>query len=161
MAVTRDLEKSRTSDIATDHVDSGQTEANKTSFWQHRLNPLKRSAIPPVPTHRGVSGEYRAGFFSALYFQWMVPLLSVGYQRPLELNDVWEVNPNRSVDMLASAFKASLQRHNARPGRLDPLLMAIYDTFRADFLVGGLCFLIAGCMQVLTPFVLKYLILYV
>jgi len=66
--------------------------------WSTKLNPFKRRVIPILPDNRGVSGEYRAGFFSALYFQWMVPLMSVGYQRPLELKDIWNVNPDRGVE---------------------------------------------------------------
>ncbi|KAF2157253.1 ABC multidrug transporter [Myriangium duriaei CBS 260.36] len=129
--------------------------------WKSKLNPLRRSVLPPVPGQRGISGEYRAGFFSSLYFQWMVPLLSVGYQRPLELKDIWEVNPNRSLDKLTIDFKESLVERKTKPSRLDPLLLAIYDTFKKDFLIGGVAQLIAGCVQVISPFVLRYLISYV
>jgi ABC-type multidrug transport system fused ATPase/permease subunit len=114
-----------------------------------------------VPAQRGLSGEYRAGLVSSLYFQWMAPLLSGGYQRRLELNDIWEVNPERSLDKLWETFKACLNKRKETPERLDPLIMAIYDTFKADFLIGGAAQLIAGLIQVLSPFVLKYLIQYV
>jgi len=130
--------------------------------WSTRLNPLKKRIVPPVPEHRGVSGEYRANFLSALYFQWMVPLMSVGYQRPLELVDIWNVNPDRNVEALSDKFKSSLEKRGATPSKkLDPFILALYDTFKSDFLVGGLCQLIAGCIQVLSPFVLKYLIYFV
>jgi len=130
--------------------------------WSTRLNPLKKRIVPPVPEHRGVSGEYRANFLSALYFQWMVPLMSVGYRRPLELMDIWNVNPDRNVEALSDKFKSSLEKRGATPSKkLDPFILALYDTFKSDFLVGGLCQLIAGCIQVLSPFVLKYLIYFV
>ena len=130
--------------------------------WAVRLNPFKRSVVPLIPEHRGVSGEYRAGFVSALYFQWMVPLMAAGYQRPLELTDIWNINPDRSVEGLSEKFKLSLEKRRATPPKmLNPLTWALYDTFRTDFLVGGLCQLTAGCIQVLSPFVLKYLIYFV
>jgi ABC-type multidrug transport system fused ATPase/permease subunit len=130
--------------------------------WSTRPNPFKKRTVPPLPEHRGVSGEYRASFLSALYFQWMVPLMSVGYQRPLELTDIWNVNPDRNVEGLSDKFKSSLEKRRATPSKkLDPLTLALYDTFKSDFLVGGLCQLIAGCIQVLSPFVLKYLIYFV
>jgi hypothetical protein len=108
-----------------------------------------------------VSREYQAGFFSALYFQWMAPLMSVGYQRPLELNDIWAVNPDRSVDVMAAKLKEALKRRKANPGKLDPLAMAMYDTLKTDLWIGGACQLTAGCTQVLSPFTLKYLISFV
>lgn len=45
--------------------------------WHKKLNPLKWGKIPPVPTEREVSREYHASFLSAVYFQWMAPLMSV------------------------------------------------------------------------------------
>ncbi|RMZ88029.1 hypothetical protein DV736_g4741, partial [Chaetothyriales sp. CBS 134916] len=122
------------------------------------LNPLKRRSLPPVPLNREVSREYRAGFFSRLYFQWVAPLLSVGYQRPLELNDIWTVNPDRGIAVLSVELNNALKKRKANLGKLDPLAMAMYDTFKTEFLIGGACQLIAACIQVLTPFTLKYLI---
>jgi hypothetical protein len=40
----------------------------------------------------------------------MVPLMSVGYQRPLELMDIWNVNPDRNVEGLSDKFKSSLEK---------------------------------------------------
>lgn len=144
-----------------DRSSAAPQKRRDTVSRRRRLIPLKKSVVPPVPHQRGVSGEYRANVASALYFQWMVPLLSTGYQRPLELNDIWAVNPDRSVDKLAATFKVALARRKANAGKLDPLLLAMFDTFKKDFLIGGVCQLIAGTVQVLSPFVLKYLILYV
>ena len=48
--------------------------------WYRNLNPLRWGAVPPVPTEREVSREYRAGFWSMLTFQWMSPLMSVSDQ---------------------------------------------------------------------------------
>lgn len=143
------------------HFNRGHGSPRKRS-WSTWLNPFKKRTVPPLPEHRGVSGEYRANFLSALYFQWMVPLMSVGYQRPLELVDIWNVNPDRNVEGLSNKFKSSLEKRRTTPSKkVDPLTLALYDTFKSDFLVGGLCQLIAGCIQVLTPFVLKYLIYFV
>lgn len=45
--------------------------------WYKKLNPLRWGAVPPIPTERGVSREYGAGFFSHLTFNWMSPLMTV------------------------------------------------------------------------------------
>src|SRR4051812_48347954 len=59
------------------------TEAEQLP-WYHKINPLKRGPVPPVPEERAVCPEYNAGFFSLLTFQWMQPLMSVGYKRTIE-----------------------------------------------------------------------------
>nr|POE63715.1 oligomycin resistance atp-dependent permease yor1 [Quercus suber] len=144
--------------IATEDAHSTAEVVPRKRTWGERINPLKRKTLPPVPKERSVSREYHAGFFSILTFQWMAPLMTVGYQRPLEFNDIWEVNPDRGVELLATRLKTALRTRKANPGRLNPLVMALYDTFKREFLIGGACQLTAACIQVLSPFTLKYLI---
>ena len=139
----------------TPNEDAGTTPHKRSIF--DKLNPLKSRRPPPVPKERKVSREYGANLFSILTFQWMSPIMQVGYQRPLELNDIWLVNPNRSTDVLAErmkvAFKARVDRGDEKP-----LRGALYDTFRTEFLIGGACELTASVVGVLSPYVLKYLI---
>lgn len=54
-------------------------EPAKKKPWYKRLNPLKRSKKPPVPKERILSREYGANFFSMLTFQWMAPIMTVGF----------------------------------------------------------------------------------
>ena len=56
--------------------------------WYKRLNPLKRSKEPPVPSERIVSREYRANFLSMLTFQWMAPIMMVGLSRGYLLHPI-------------------------------------------------------------------------
>lgn len=81
----------------------------------------------------------------------------VGYQRPLELNDIWTVNPDRSVDIVADRLQAAFDRLVAG-GSKRPLLRAMYESFKFEFLLGGACQLVAATCQVIAPFVLRYLI---
>ncbi|THZ15415.1 ABC multidrug transporter-like protein [Aureobasidium pullulans] len=132
-------------------------EKEEKQTWSEKINPLKSKHKPPIPTEQGESREYKANFFSHLTFQWMAPIMSVGYQRPLELNDLWKVNPDRSVDVLSARLKAAFKKR-VDNGTENPLKWALYDTFRNEFLLGGFCELIAAVVQVLAPFVLRYLI---
>ncbi|KAL8828283.1 MAG: hypothetical protein Q9191_002678 [Dirinaria sp. TL-2023a] len=125
--------------------------------WFKRLNPLKPSQKPPVPKDRTVSREYGASFLSLLTFQWMAPIMRVGYQRPLELNDIWLVNPDRRAELLADRLRASFKKRTARHDRY-PLLWAMHETFKREFWLGGFCNLSSSIFQVLSPFTLKYLI---
>lgn len=134
-----------------------QDPTTRKRTWGEKINPLKRKKLPPVPKERIYSREYTAGFFSKLTFQWIAPIMTVGYQRPLEINDVWLVNPNREVEVLAEKLTSSLKRRK-EVGSKRPLTMALYDTFKKEFLIGGACQITAACCQVLSPFTMKYLI---
>jgi ATP-binding cassette subfamily C (CFTR/MRP) protein 1 len=107
--------------------DSDAKSSLKRRKW-YKTNPLKWGPVPPVPKTREVSPEYTASIFSLLTWQWMQPLMNVGYKRPLEKNDLYEVNPRRSADVLATkldtAFRLRLEQKHKRP-----LLRAMFDTF--------------------------------
>ena len=125
--------------------------------WHKRLNPLRRGKKPPVPEERAVSREYNAGFLSMLTFQWVNPLMTTGYKRPIELNDIWLVNPNRSSHHMVSKLTESFKRRAAN-GERNPLLWALHDTFRIEFYIGGICALFSSIFQVFSPFTTRYLI---
>lgn len=80
-----------------------------------------------------------------------------GYRRPLELQDIWLVNPERSITVMANKFQDHL-RDNIQRGQRRPLLLALHDTFKKEFWIGGLCLLVASVCQVMSPFTLRYLI---
>ncbi|KAI4253329.1 MAG: hypothetical protein L6R42_007623, partial [Xanthoria sp. 1 TBL-2021] len=128
-----------------------------TKPWYRSLNPLKRRIPPPIPKERIVSREHSAGLLSKLTWQWMAPLMHKGYQRPLELNDIWLVNPDREAAPLAKRLGASFKRRATNGDRF-PLLWAIHETFHVEFWIGGFCCLGASILQVISPFTLRYLI---
>ncbi|KAK4692035.1 hypothetical protein P7C71_g5091, partial [Lecanoromycetidae sp. Uapishka_2] len=138
-------------------VESRTDEPRKKKAWYKRLNPLKRSSKPPIPKERRISREYGANFLSLLTFQWMAPLMSTGYQRTLELNDIWLVNPKRASPVLSEKLNASFHRRVAR-GDKYPLLWAMHETFKFEFWLGGICQLFSSIFQVMSPFTLRYLI---
>ena len=155
LGATRTLSRITTTSSYT--VEPEQPQDRPPKPWYKRLNPLKRRIKPPVPKERTVSREYGANFFSLLTFQWMAPLMTKGYQRPLELNDLWLVNPNRAQDVLADKFRASFHKRVVR-GDSYPLLWALHETFKVEFWIGGLCNLTSQILQVVSPFTLRYLI---
>ena len=122
-------------DASRSAPDEAAVQPTQKKKWYRRLNPLRLQKTPPVPTERSVSREHGASFFSIIYFQWMSPLMKVGYLRPLELQDIWTVNPDRAVDVLSGRLDAALEKRTAS-GANRPLLWALYDTFRFEFLLG-------------------------
>ena len=141
---------------ASDNESDSRSSIQKKRPWHKKLNLLKRNP-PPVPKTRQISPEYKAGLLSRLSWQWMHPLMRVGYKRPLERNDIWTVNPDRSADVMAQRLEESFKRRRAE-GKQRPLLGALYDTFKWEFIIGGLCQLSASVIQAVAPFVLRYLI---
>ncbi|KAJ4344427.1 ATP-binding cassette transporter yor1 [Didymosphaeria variabile] len=134
-----------------------KSSASGSKKWYKKINPLKWGKKPRVPETRLPSREYSAGFFSRLTFQWMAPLMTVGYKRPLEKNDLWTVNPDRSADVMVERLQASFKRRReAGDERL--LLGALFDTFKWEFIIGGTCQLLASIIQSVAPFILRYLI---
>lgn len=143
---------------ATSHQPTGADSSAKRT-WSQKLNPLKWGSVPPVPEERDVSLEYKASFISKLFFSWQGSLMRVGYKRPLEQNDIWTVNPDRSVYKMSSELRASFQRRLAA-GQKYPLLRALNETYKHEFWLGGACQLSSTVFQVMSPFTLRFLIAY-
>ena len=151
-----DIHRTVTATTTTSTI-SVEAKPQEKKPWYKHLNPLKKSIKPPIPKERSVSREYGASFLSLLTFQWMAPLMSTGYQRTLELNDIWLVNPNRASPVLSDKLSASFQRRVAR-GDKYPLVWAMHETFKFEFWLGGICQLFSSIFQVMSPFTLRYLI---
>lgn len=83
--------------------------------------------------------------------------LQTGYKRPLELTDIWAVNPERAVEPLSVKVKAAF-KIRAERGDKYPLLWALHESFKFEFWLGGFAAIISTILQVLTPFVLRFLI---
>ncbi|KAF9877048.1 ABC transporter [Colletotrichum karsti] len=140
-------------DSSSDFPEPGKRQRN----WSQRLNPLKTKYVPLVPEKRQPSLEAKAGFISRLLFTWVTPLMHIGYQRPLEQNDIWEVNPERSAEVLEVKFRAAFQNQISN-GSSRPLLRALFSTFKKEFIIGAICQLGSTIAATISPFLLKYLI---
>lgn len=137
--------------------DSEKRMINENHKWHHYLR-FKRRHVKPVPKERSHCPEHHANWLSLLTWQWMAPLMMKGYQRPLEVNDIWSVNPDRSATVLAERLKINFEKRRSQPKQKRPLLMALYDTFKFEFILGGVCQLTSQIIQVVNPFILRYLI---
>ncbi|KUI71771.1 Oligomycin resistance ATP-dependent permease YOR1 [Cytospora mali] len=146
---------SATTQATSHHHESPGEDAKRP--WYKKLNLLKWGKVPPVPEEREVSHEYNANFLSKLFFSWQAPMMVTGYKRPLQKNDIWTVNPDRSVNKMSMELDASFKRRVAQ-GQKYPLLWALHEIYAFEFWVGGMCQLSSTIMQVMSPFTLRYLI---
>jgi hypothetical protein len=152
-----DLNRLRSTATATSVASTSATKLPEQKPWYKQPNPLRWGKIPPVPKEKVESPEHKAGFFSSLIFLWIAPLMNRGYKRPLEFNDIYSVNPDRAVDPLTGKLRAAFERR-LEAGEKYPLAWAINETFFWEIWFGGFCALISSILQVMSPFVLRYLI---
>lgn len=75
----------------------------------------------------------------------------------MEQNDIWLVNPDRSISVVESKFENEFKRRVAE-GSKRPLLGALFATFKKEFLCGAFCQLLTIIAQNGSPYILKYLI---
>ncbi|KAI1947427.1 ATP-binding cassette transporter yor1 [Ophidiomyces ophidiicola] len=141
----------------TSMANGSSAPIQRKTRWYSKFDPLRLRKLPPVPKERTPSKEYKAGIFSVVTFQWMGSLMMTGYLRPLELQDIWLVNPDRAVDVISDRLDAAFKRRVDRGDRY-PLLFAIYETFKFEFWLGGFCQLFSSLLQAFTPFLTRYLI---
>jgi ATP-binding cassette subfamily C (CFTR/MRP) protein 1 len=71
----------------------------------HRFSLFsRRSQSPPPPgaiEDATVIPLDTAGFLSILTYAWISPMMQIGYRRPLEVGDLWKVEPSRESHILS------------------------------------------------------------
>ncbi|KAF9000599.1 ABC transporter [Cyathus striatus] len=86
---------------------------SKSKKWRHRVPFLAQKDTPPPNTSlddAALIPEATAGFFSILTFEWLSPLLSLGYRRPLEAPDLYKLPADRGAAYIADQINASYDR---------------------------------------------------
>jgi hypothetical protein len=85
--------------------------------------------------------EASAGWFSLLTFNWITPILSVGYARPLVTADLYELQQRRSSTIIADKIIASYDKraedarvYNERleKGEISPGWRKVWWTLRGN-----------------------------
>lgn len=62
---------------------------------------------PPKRSPGDVIPEATASWFSILMFGWMTPLLILGWSRPLEATDLYQLQPDRSASAVSAKIMGS------------------------------------------------------
>ncbi|KAL0564979.1 hypothetical protein V5O48_017054, partial [Marasmius crinis-equi] len=74
------------------------------------FNPFRPPSAPPDFGKGKVLPENRASLLSRITFHWLSPFLAVGFSRPLEKDDLWELPAERLTDNLTDELEASFYR---------------------------------------------------
>ncbi|CCX12168.1 Similar to ABC transporter C family member 12; acc. no. Q54U44 [Pyronema omphalodes CBS 100304] len=87
----------------------------------------------------------------------MGDLMRTGYLRPLEPTDIPLVAPRRSTTIITTKLQESFNRRRQR-GDKYPLAFALNEVFFREFWFAGICRIIGDVLQVINPYLLKFLI---
>lgn len=122
--------------------------------------------------------ESTANWFSILLFGWLSPALRIGYTRPLQADDLYDMPDHRRAEDHADKFErcwaARLEKNRSLPAeskswkpfwmrrRSDTtvLTMALNDVCFRWFWLGGLYKLCGDLSQMVTPLIIRFTISY-
>lgn len=97
--------------------------------------------------------EHEANIFSRLVFQWVQPILTTGYQRPLEKHDTFLPTPSLSAEKQADDLSAAWDKQLRKPK--PSLLRAINSVYGKVFWPAGFVKLIGDIVNVVSPLLLE------
>ncbi|KAI9628445.1 hypothetical protein KEM48_011604 [Puccinia striiformis f. sp. tritici PST-130] len=159
--ITRKLFQSSTPNILYSYVCPLRSYQNKD--WVPPMNSTsKQTDMPQL---------LLTCLFSCDRFQWIQPILSLGYGRPLVETDLWALDHDRQSDYLSDKLLANYRKRQLAAQKkqtsADPketskasLARALNDTFFARFWTAGFCKLMSDGFVACSPLVNRALIKY-
>ncbi|CAD6954568.1 unnamed protein product [Tilletia controversa] len=98
-------------------------------------NPIKKWWDPePAPASFGAGKtvpEHSASLASRLTFSWVTPMLRVGWTRPLESEDLWELPLDRTAEIMGDRVEEAFYRR-VRPSKRPAAVAEHYQTTVVD-----------------------------
>ncbi|TFK28166.1 ABC protein [Coprinopsis marcescibilis] len=100
----------RTEIIALD-LDSGDESVRvRRGLWEFWIPKHPPSPPPSGVTDSTLTPYATANFISILWYSWITPIMTLGYQRTLQAADLWKLEDTHTAATLTSNFDASWQR---------------------------------------------------
>ncbi|KAF0697853.1 Aste57867_11493 [Aphanomyces stellatus] len=96
------------------------------------------------------------GCWSNVFFSWLTPLLDLGNKRPLEFDDLYQLNADDRAVHISETFKKywAIEMTKSKPR----LWWALARSFGGPFVAAGFLKLIHDSLQFVGPMVIKYII---
>ncbi|CAG8840576.1 22075_t:CDS:1, partial [Gigaspora margarita] len=109
---------------------------------------------PPRPNIE--TPETRANLFSKLTFWWLNGLMSLGYKRPLEKDDLYVLNDTRSAKIVTEKFEAEWKKETEKItlGKKPSLMKALYRVLWAKLCLAGVAKFSSDILAVISPLIL-------
>lgn len=84
------------------------------------------------PTKEHACPEMRASFPSKLFFQWFDSFIWMGFRRPLQNEDLWQMNPEDTSTVVTPKFMKFWNQTVAKNAQVGPAPIATNATFQKD-----------------------------
>lgn len=169
--------------VSTKPIERRLTEPASKSSKKSTPRDVEDGAGDGAGTEAGSSPKVKlpestANWFSILLFGWLSPTLRIGYTRPLQTDDLYDMPDHRRAedhaDKLERCWAARLEKNRNRPAesksrkpfwmrrRSDTtvLTMALNDVCFRWFWLGGLFKLCGDLSQMVTPLLIRFAISY-
>lgn len=134
--------------------------------------------IPPLPSYdeRKLYPEHNANWVSRVFFWWLNPIMSVGYKRTLQPQDLFVLTKDMTVEEMTEKFtsqyqakcenysKANLDKKNHKEGEISPnyiCAQTLLFVFWKPFLLSCIFMTLSGIGSTLNPLLSKKLITFV
>ncbi|RIB06325.1 ABC transporter [Gigaspora rosea] len=115
---------------------------------------------PPPSSPNTELPETKANLFSKLTFWWVNDLMSLGYKRPLEKDDLYVLNDARTAKIVTDKFETEWKKETAL--RKKPsLIKALYRALWARFYLTVLVRLVCDILIVISPLILRLILKFV
>ncbi|RIB07051.1 ABC transporter [Gigaspora rosea] len=122
----------------------------------------KSSPSPPSSPNIELP-ETKANLFSKLIFWWLNYLMSLGYKRPLEKDDLYVLNDERSAKFVTDKFEAEWQKEIEKIalGKKPSLIKALYRALWAKLCLTVIVRFVSDILAVISPLILKLILNFV
>ncbi|KAJ8496778.1 hypothetical protein ONZ45_g12317 [Pleurotus djamor] len=134
-------------------------------------NFLHPEPAPPAFAKGTVLPETNASWLSRVVFQWLSPFLRVGFSRPLEKEDLWELPPLNQAAQLTQRVEQEFYRRCAPEQRPtfftestnakalkkpdNSLFKALHSAFLVRWWIAGFFYLASETLRTTTPLVTR------
>ncbi|CCH46807.1 Multidrug resistance-associated protein 1 [Wickerhamomyces ciferrii] len=134
------------------------------------LTPILTKKIPPIPqeSERTSYPFYRTNILSKAFCTWLLPLLSKGYKRTLQQEDLWKLDEHTSIDYVYTNFEKHL---NDEMSKFDSkhqddeesfprfaIFLALVKTFKYEYSIAIITKFISNALNAFAPLISKRLI---
>ncbi|KAF0540793.1 ABC transporter [Gigaspora margarita] len=118
---------------------------------------------PSPPRTNAEIPEAKANLFSIFTFWWANDLISLGYKRHLEKDDLYVLNDERTAKILTDKFEIEWQKETQKIaiGKKPSLLKALYRVLWVKFCLAGVCRFVGDILIVTSPFILRFILKFV
>ncbi|CAG8759895.1 27966_t:CDS:10, partial [Gigaspora margarita] len=122
-----------------------------------------KSSLPHPPRPNVEIPETKANLLSKLTFWWVNDLMSLGYKRPLEKDDLYVLNDERTAKILTDKFETEWKKEIEKIalGKNPSLVKTLYRVLWARFCLGGVVRFGSDILAVISPFILRLILKFV